>query len=160
MRAIPDGFEAHFTVTVDEAMTVDFEQDEPGLGRLHPVYATYWLTKHAELASRKIILPFLEAGEEGIGFEVRIRHVASALPGMQVRITARLREQKGNRVYADVSAVNELGDVIGEGGTTQVILPRSALETSFRQLRERWRTGAEPAGEASGRKQAGRKDPT
>lgn len=139
MRAIPDGFEARFAVTVSEAMTVDFEQAEPGLGRLHPVYATYWLTRHAELASRKIILPFLEQDEEGIGYEVRIRHLASALPGMRVDLTARLREQRGNRVYADVEAVNELGDVIGEGGTTQVVLPRDALETSFRRLHERWR---------------------
>jgi len=146
MRAIPAGFEARFTLTVTDAMTVDFEQDQPGLGRLHPVYATYWLTRHAELASRKIILPFLEDGEEGIGFEVRIRHVASALPGMRVTLTARLREQAGNRVYADVSAVNELGDVVGEGATTQVILPRRALETGFERLRARWREAAASEG--------------
>lgn len=146
MRAIPDGFETRFTVTVTDAMTVDFQQEEPRLGRLHPVYATYWLTRHAELASRKIILPFLEEGEEGIGFEVSVRHVASALPGMRVAVTARLREQRGNRVFADVTAVNELGDVIGEGTTTQVILPRSALEEGFERLRARWRERSAPEG--------------
>ncbi len=149
MRAIPDAFEARVSVTVSDAMTVDFDLDEPGLGRLHPVYATYWLTKHAELASRKIILPFLEEGEEGIGFEVSMRHLASALPGMRVDLTARLREQRGNRVYADVTAVNELGDLLGEGGTTQVILPREALEASFERLRRRWR---EAGGNAPGGK--------
>lgn len=138
MRPIPAGFEASHELTVTEAMTVDFEQEDPRLGRLHPVYATYWLTKHAELASRKIILPFLEPGEEGIGHEVNVKHLASALPGMQVVVTARLRRQEGNRVYADVRAVNELGDVVGEGSTTQVVLPRSKLERSFARLRERW----------------------
>ena len=138
MKAIPDGFEATFEVTVTEAMTVDFEQDDPRLGRLHPVYATYWLTKHAELVSRKIILPFLEDGDEGIGHEVRIRHLASALPGMRVKLTARFVRREGNRVVADVRAVSELGDVVGEGATTQVVLPREKLERGLAALRERW----------------------
>lgn len=138
MKAIPDGYEAAFEVTVTEAMTVDFEQSDPRLGRLHPVYATYWLTKHAELVSRKIILPFLEPGEEGIGHEVSIRHLASALPGMRVRLTARFVRQEGSRVYADVHAVNELGDVVGDGATTQVVLPREKLDRGLAGLRERW----------------------
>ena len=138
MKTIPDGFEATFEVTVTDAMTVDFEQDDPRLGRLHPVYATYWLTKHAELVSRKIILPFLEAGEEGIGHEVSIRHLASALPGMRVRLTARFVRRDGSRVYADVRAVSELGDVLGDGATTQVVLPREKLDRSLAGLRERW----------------------
>lgn len=144
MRPIPEGFEARFEVTVTEAMTVDFEQADARLGRLHPVYATYWLTKHAELASRKIILPFLEEDEEGIGHEVSLTHLAPALPGMRVGVTARFRGREGNRVYAEVRAVNELGDVIGEGRTTQVILPRARLEASFETLRQRWRD-ARPA---------------
>lgn len=143
MKAIPDGYEATFEVTVTEAMTVDFEQDDPRLGRLHPVYATYWLTKHAELVSRKIILPFLEAGDEGIGHEVRIRHLASALPGMRVKLTARFVRREGNRVVADVRAVSELGDVVGEGATTQVVLPHEKLARGLAALRERWEAALE-----------------
>lgn len=138
MRDIPDDYRASFEVTVSEAMTVDFEQPEPGLGRLHPVYATYWLVRHAELVSRKIILPFLEPGEEGIGHEVRMRHLASAVPGMRVRLSARLERRTGNRVVAGVRAVNELGDLVGEGSTTQVVLPRAKLEAAFAALRRRW----------------------
>lgn len=138
MKAIPDGYEATFEVTVSEAMTVDFEQTDPRLGRLHPVYATYWLARHAELVSRKVILPFLEPGEEGIGHEVSIRHLASALPGMRVRLTARFVRREGSRVYAEVRAVSELGDVLGEGATTQVVLPRAKLERGLAGLRERW----------------------
>jgi fluoroacetyl-CoA thioesterase len=146
MKPIPEGFEMRHDVVVTDAMTVDFEQDQPGLGRLHPVYATYWLAKHVELVSRKIILPFLEPSEEGIGSEVSVRHLASALPGMRVSLRARFRAREGNRIYADVSAVSELGDTVGEGATTQVILPRSALETSFAGLRERWRRGSAGGG--------------
>lgn len=138
MRPIPDDYRSTFEVTVTEAMTVDFEQDDPRLGRLHPVYATYWLTKHAELVSRMILLPFLEAGEEGIGHAVSLRHLAPALPGMKVRLSARFTHREGNRVHAEVRAVNELGDTVGEGSTTQVVLPRATLERTLAGLRERW----------------------
>ena len=85
MRPIPEGYEAVFETVVTPEMTVRFEE----LGPVHPVYATYWMVKHMELAGRKIILPFLEEGEEGIGSYVEARHLASALPGMRVRVVAR-----------------------------------------------------------------------
>lgn len=118
-------------------MTVDFEQDHPKLGALHPVYATYWMAKHMELCSRKIILPYLEDDEEGIGFRVEVTHLASALPGMRVRVEAVFRETTKNRVHVDCTAHNELGDLIGEGATVQVILKRDRLEANFAALRER-----------------------
>jgi len=142
VREIPTGYVAAHELVVTPAMTVDFEQEDPGLGALHPVYATYWMAKHMELASRKVILPFLEEGEEGIGFRVEVTHLASALPGMRVRVEARFREMVKNRVHADCVARNELGDVIGEGATVQVILPRERLEANFARLRERARVHA------------------
>lgn len=138
MNPIPQSYTATFELTVTDAMTVDFEQDEPELGKLHPVYATYWLTKHMELVSRKIILPFLEPGEAGIGFEVAVKHLASALPGMKVRLEASFERQEKNRIYARVRAWNELGDLVGEGTTTQVILSQETLEAGFAALRGRW----------------------
>jgi fluoroacetyl-CoA thioesterase len=139
VKPIPEGFTAEHELVVREDMTVDFEQSDPALGKLHPVYATYWLTKHMELVSRKIILPFLEPGEAGIGFEVSVRHLASALPGMRVKLRATHQRTEKNRVYAYAEAFNELGDKIGEGSTTQVILPQEKLEQGFDTLRSRWR---------------------
>ena len=138
MKPIPEGYKATHSLTVTENMTVDFGQDEPALGKLHNVYATYWLTKHVELVSRKIILPFLEPSEEGIGFEVSVKHLASALPGMEVRLTAEHLRTENNCVYARCEAFNELGDKVGEGTTTQVVLARARLEAGFERLRERW----------------------
>ncbi len=137
MKPIPEGYRATFELTVTDAMTVDFEQLEPDLGKLHPVYATYWLTKHMELVSRKVILPFLEPGEAGIGFEVSVKHTASALPGMKVRLGAVFVKQERNRIYARVRAHNELGDTVGEGTTTQVILLQAKLEAGLMALRKR-----------------------
>lgn len=138
MKPIPPGYRARHELIVEPRMTVDFEQDDPQLGQLHPVYATYWLTKHVELVSRKIILPFLEPHEAGIGFQVAVTHLASALPGMRVALEATHERSEKNRVYARVRAWNELDDLIGEATTTQVILAAGRLEQNFEALRQRW----------------------
>jgi predicted thioesterase len=139
MKPIPVAYQATFETVVTDEMTVDFEHpDDPQLGRLHPVYATYWMAKHMELAGRKIILPFLEEGEEGIGSKVSVHHLASALPGMKVRILAEHTHTEGNRIFARCTAWNELGDLIGEGQTEQVILPKAKLLRIFQKLQERW----------------------
>lgn len=134
MRPIPEGYQATFEIVVTAEMTVNFEE----LGSVHPVYATYWMVKHMELSGRKIILPFLENGEEGIGYEVSVRHLASALPGMRVRIVAEHVRSERNRVYTHCRAYNELEDVIGEGETTQIIMAQAKLEGNFDALRKRW----------------------
>ena len=144
MKPIPEGYEATFDLIVRDDMTVDFEQDPP-LGKLHPVYATYWMTKHMELVSRKVILPFLEVDEEGIGFEVSVKHVASALPGMRVSVSAEHVETENvkienHRVYTRCEAYNELGNKLGEGKVTQVILKRERLESLLTTLQTRWDT--------------------
>ncbi|MGM9322668.1 thioesterase family protein [Deinococcus aquaticus] len=139
MQAIPEEFTQTLSVTVTDEMTVNFGE----LGRLHPVYATYWMARHFEEAGRKIILPFLEEGEGGIGTQVDVTHTASALPGMRVTVTATFERQEGRRVTARMVAVNELGDQIGHGTTTQMVLPQARIDTNFDTLRQRWadRTG-------------------
>ena len=123
MRPIPDGYEAHLSVVVTEAMTVDFEE----LGRVHPVYATYWLCKHMEEAGRKIILPFLDDGEEGIGSAVSARHLAPAVAGERITILARHVATTGNRVHVSCGVTNGAGELIGQGETEQAILPRERI---------------------------------
>ncbi|WP_102125278.1 thioesterase family protein [Deinococcus planocerae] len=134
MRPIPPGFAQTLTVTVTEEMTVRFEQ----LGPVHPVYATYWMTRHFEEAGRLVILPFLEDGEGGLGTAVEVRHTASALPGMTVTVTATCERVEGRRVFCTLRAISELGDEIGHGTTTQVVLPQERIDANFGSLRERW----------------------
>jgi fluoroacetyl-CoA thioesterase len=134
MRPIPPGFSQTLTVLVTDAMTVQFEE----LGAVHPVYATYWMARHFEEAGRKIILPFLEEGEGGIGTQVDVQHTASALPGMTVTITATFERMEGRRVVCRMEAVNALGDAIGTGTTTQMALPQTRIDANFETLRARW----------------------
>jgi len=128
LRPIPAGYKAQLAVVVTESMTVDFEE----LGRVHPVYATYWLCKHMEEAGRKIILPFLEDGEEGIGSAVSARHLAPAVAGQGLDVVAEHVGTERNRVRARCRATNEVGELIGEGETEQTILPRTRIEELIR----------------------------
>ena len=134
MRPIPPGYGADFETAVTDEMLVDFEE----LGRVHQVYATYWMAKHMELVGRKILLPFLEDGEEGIGYSVAVRHLAPALPGMRVRILGEHAGTERNRITVRCRAENELGDLIGEGETVQVVLPESKIGERFGELSKRW----------------------
>lgn len=131
---IPKDASARLEVLVSDEMRVNFATHGPG----HPVYATYWMAQHMEEVGRTLVLPYLEQGEVVIGHEVAVRHLASALPGMRVEITAKHDGTEGRRVVAVMRAVSELGDLIGEGTTTQVVLPAERLDGRLRDLRRRW----------------------
>jgi predicted thioesterase len=129
VRPIPPDATAEVRVVVDETMLAAFE------GRVvHAVYGTAAMVAHLELAGRKIILPYLEEGEEGVGHAITVTHLAPTLPGMAVVARARFREQRGRQIVCDIAAFNEF-EQIGEGSFTQVIVRRDALDARLAALR-------------------------
>jgi fluoroacetyl-CoA thioesterase len=137
LRAIPIGYRARIDVIVTDEMVVDFAE----LGRVHPVYATYWMARHMEEAGRKVIVPWLEAGEDGIGSAVSVRHLAPALVGMRLEIEAEHTSTKGNRVMVSCTATDEEGGLLGTGETEQVILPSATIAASIDEVARRWERG-------------------
>ena len=95
-------------ITVDRERTIDFMGDE---GR---VYATPWLIGDIEYTCRDLILEHADAGEDSVGVEVAIKHLAPTLPGMTVEITVRVAALEGRKVTFDVVARDEI-DEIGRG---------------------------------------------
>lgn len=129
------GQTAMVEIVVDATMFAAFE------GRVvHPVYGTAAMIAHMELAGRRIILPYLEPHEEGVGYEIAIRHLAPTVVGMRVTARATLTEVRGSRVICRVESRNERG-LIGEGTFTQVILNRTDLEERIAALRSRQANG-------------------
>jgi predicted thioesterase len=120
------GVEAEVTVTVTDEMLARFED----LGMVHPVYSTWSMVKHMELASRKVILPYLEPDEEAVGHAVAVTHRSPTPAGAAVTVRARLVAVEGNQVICAVAAHNERG-LIGEGTTIQIVLPREVLRARF-----------------------------
>jgi fluoroacetyl-CoA thioesterase len=131
------GQAATVEIVVDETMFAAFE------GQIvHPVYGTAAMITHMELAGRRIILPYLEPHEEGVGYEIHVRHVAPTVAGMHVTARATLTEVHGNRVVCRVESHNPRG-LIGEGVFTQVIVSISSLQRAVDELlgrydRRRW----------------------
>ncbi|HLR01300.1 MAG TPA: thioesterase [Virgibacillus sp.] len=108
-------------VRVTEAMFARFEGEV-----VHPVYSTVAMVYHMEWVSRKIILPFLEEHEEGMGGAVTLKHVSPSPLGSTVTLTATLIGYEGTKVMTDVKAYNDAG-LIGKGEVTQIILPKEVI---------------------------------
>jgi fluoroacetyl-CoA thioesterase len=116
------GAEASVTITVTPDMLATFEE----LGAVHPLYATWSMVRHMELACRKIILPYLEADEDAVGHSISVTHLGPSLEGDRLTVRARLLEIRGNRIICAVEAYNEHGK-IGEGTQVQVLLSEGAV---------------------------------
>ncbi len=123
------GAEAQITVTVTDDMLARFEE----LGLVHPVYSTWSMVRHMELASRKVILPHLEPDEEAVGYSVSVTHLAPTPAGATVTARARLVRIEGNHVICATSA-HSGSTTIGEGTTVQVIVSAAGLRARFDQI--------------------------
>ena len=126
------GAQAQVTIVVTPEMVAEFEE----LGVVHPVYSTWSMVRHMELACRKLIHPYLEPDEEAVGYSVSVTHLSPTPVGMRVTVTARLEQTDGNRIICAVEAHNERTR-IGEGTHVQVVLPRARLQARIASV-SRW----------------------
>lgn len=108
-------------IEVTEDMFASFEGNV-----VHPVYSTVAMVYHMEWVSRKIILPFLENHEEGMGGAVQLKHIDPSPLHSKVTLTATLVEYKNQQVITKVEAYNEHG-LIGKGEVKQVILSKELI---------------------------------
>ncbi|WP_335869605.1 thioesterase family protein [Bacillus sp. 2205SS5-2] len=115
------GDKAFLEITVTPEMFAQFEGTV-----VHPVYSTVSMVYHMEWVSRKIILPFLEEDEEGMGSAVSVKHIAPSGEGILLKLEATVVEVKNHIVYTKVEVKNTDG-LIGVGEVKQVILPKNKI---------------------------------
>lgn len=120
------------TITVTPEMVATFEE----LGPVHPLYATWSMVRHMELASRKIILPYLEPGEDAVGHSISVTHLAPTGVGERVTARARLVEIDGRRIVCAVEASNE-HEKIGEGTQVQMLVRKDRLASRIAEVQRR-----------------------
>lgn len=101
---------------------------------IHPVYSTFWLVYHAEVAARRAIEPYFEEGDNAVGSSISIQHKAMAGIGAEVRITARVSSVTGRHVLCTIEAwAVTTNTLLAEGTQGQVCMSSEALAARCEQ---------------------------
>ena len=89
-------------IAVDRDRSIGFMGEE---GR---VYGTPYLVRDIEHTCRDLLLEYGDAGEDSVGIDIAIKHVAPTLLGMAVEIKVTVAAVEGRKVSFDVSAKDEI----------------------------------------------------
>lgn len=89
-------------------LTVDRERSIGFMGEEGRVYGTPYLVRDIEHTCRDLLLEYGDAGEDSVGTDVAIKHLAPTLMGMSVEITVTVSAVDGRKVSFDVSAKDEV----------------------------------------------------
>ncbi|MBO0756452.1 MAG: LysR family transcriptional regulator [Bradyrhizobiaceae bacterium] len=92
-------------IAVDSDRTISF------MGEGGRVYGTPYLVRDIEHTCRDLLLEHADLGEDSVGMEVSVRHLAPTLLGMEVDITATVTAVEGRKITFMVSAKDELEQV-------------------------------------------------
>jgi fluoroacetyl-CoA thioesterase len=127
---LAEGHSATIMTEVTPDMHAQFEGDV-----VHPVYSTVSMVYHMEWASRKIILPYLEDDEEGMGAKVTVRHMAPAGNGSSLEIKATVIKYERNIILTEVIVKDYKNDrMIGKGEVKQVVLPKEKIRERIESI--------------------------
>ena len=114
-QSLKPGISLTKRVQIDGERTIGFMGEE---GR---VYATPFLVRDIEHACRDLLLAHSDAGEDSVGMEVAVRHLAPTLLGMNAEITVRAAEVDGRKVTFDISAKDDI-ETIASGTHTRFVV--------------------------------------
>ncbi|WP_299741410.1 thioesterase family protein [uncultured Rossellomorea sp.] len=124
--------EGHTAVVTTEVIPSMYAQFEGNV--VHPVYSTVSMVYHMEWASRKIILPYLEEHEEGMGAKVNVEHMAPAKIGSSLEIKASVIKYERNIIVTEVTVRDRESDrLIGKGEVKQVVLPKEKINERIKE---------------------------
>ena len=105
-------------ITIDRDRTIGF------MGEAARVYATPRLVSDIEFACRNLVLEHADPGEDSVGMEVAVKHLAPTLMGMTVEITVRVTAVDGRQVFFETSVKDEL-DQVGAGTHTRFVVDKA-----------------------------------
>ena len=98
------------------------------MGNEGRVYGTPHLVGDIENACRDLLLEHTDAGEDSVGMEISIRHLAPTLLGMQVEISTKVNAVDGRKIAFEVSAKDELEQICVGTHTRFVVEVARTLE--------------------------------
>ena len=127
---VKPGLERGMAATVESDVTASMTARLDGQA-IHPVLGTAALVEWLEWAGRKLILAYLDAEEDAIGYRIEMVHLAPCRIGEHFTATAEFVSLEANRVQAAIYADGPRGR-LAQGSFTQVVLPKSALQVRLR----------------------------
>jgi predicted thioesterase len=113
--SLQPGLSAVNRITIDRDRTISF------MGEDARVYATPRLILDIEFTCRNLIVQHADPGEDSVGMEVAIKHLAPTLAGSTVEIAVRVTAVEGRKVTFDVTAKDEL-DTVSAGTHTRFVV--------------------------------------
>ncbi len=92
-------------IQIDRDRTIGFMGEE---GR---VYGTPYLVRDIEQTCRQLLLDHGDAGEDSVGTDVSIKHLAPTLLGMNAEISVTVSAVEGRKVVFDISAKDDVDQI-------------------------------------------------
>ena len=92
-------------IEIDRDRTIGFMGEE---GR---VYGTPYLVRDIEMTCRQLILDHCDAGEDSVGTDVSIKHLAPTLLGMTVEIAVTVSAVEGRKIVFAITAKDDLEQI-------------------------------------------------
>jgi fluoroacetyl-CoA thioesterase len=113
--SLQPGLSAVNRITIDRDRTISF------MGEDARVYATPRLILDIEFTCRDLIVQHADPGEDSVGMEVAVKHLAPTLAGSTVEIAVCVTAVDGRKVTFDVTAQDEL-DTVSAGTHTRFVV--------------------------------------
>jgi len=102
-------------IMIDRDRTISF------MGEEARVYATPRLVSDMEYTCRDLLIEHCDPGEDSVGTEIALRHLAPTLAGSTVEISVRVAAVDGRKVVFEVAAKDEIEE-ISKGTHTRFIV--------------------------------------
>lgn len=102
-------------ILIDEKRCIGF------MGRESMVYATPVMVSDVEYACRDFLLAHLDPGEDSVGSQVTIEHLAATPPGLEVTIEAKIVEVDRRRVVFSFTVRDPIEEA-GRGLHTRFVI--------------------------------------
>ena len=109
-----DGLAAGLIHKRDFTVSVEMGVKHFGAG-VPQVLSTPSMVGLMERTCVELLTPYMDEGEQTVGFHVDVKHLAPTRIGQSVTVTATLLEAKEKKFRFAVEAINDRGVKIGEG---------------------------------------------
>jgi fluoroacetyl-CoA thioesterase len=104
--------------TLDRDRTIGF------MGEEARTYATPSMVLDIEHTCRELIIAHADPGEDSVGMDVAVKHLAPTLMGMTVEVTVRVTAVEGRKVFFEATVKDDLDDV-GAGTHTRFVVDKA-----------------------------------